>query len=76
MGDEAVVESGCSALEAAEPLTRGQQGEQCMMGVRGVLNDGLCPGQAASACSVVDGRKCCTDDTLRCSHHSFYTFPV
>ena len=37
-GDEAVVESGCSAFDAAEPPTRGQRGKQSMMGVEGVFD--------------------------------------
>jgi len=37
VGDEAVVESGCSAFDADESLTRGQQGKQSRMGWEGSL---------------------------------------
>jgi len=32
-GEEAVAEPGGSAADAAEPLSRGQQGQQSMVGV-------------------------------------------
>ena len=47
------VESGCSALDAAEPLTRGQQGKQSLMGVGGFFDARLSPGMEGSAVPTI-----------------------
>ena len=70
------MEPACSAVKAAEPLSRVQQQEQAMVGVGGVTPDVVSPGQAAYFSNVLDGRKRAPDDFLSCPHHSLQGLAV